>query len=209
MQRTRIKESALSFNSSWIGAFNYHPESENKLPVAETARKMTALFLENEITWASGTVPAWQVLISSITDTINDSSYFMDFPAARFIDANSRVLISLAERLYSNALNVEAVNNIAAWQYENTIEAKVVKDFESIPEVRSIVTENRLAEKTFSIFIYSVSYNDELMDRLLAKEFEILKEFSEHVISFNYKPFASADALGKHLSNAQRELLRR
>jgi hypothetical protein len=81
------------------------------------------------------------------------------------------------------------------------LEEDVVKEFSSIPEVKSIIAEISSIETIFIVFISSSIYDDDLMDSLLTKEIEILERFAKNTFSFRYLPFVSQDFRNNQLSS--------
>ena len=68
------------------------------------------------------------------------------------------------------------------------LESRVAKKFKDVPEVEAIYVDLYLDSKRFQILTSNSRYDDELMEKLLAIEFELKIEYRDITTSFDYIP---------------------
>lgn len=68
------------------------------------------------------------------------------------------------------------------------IEQAVLNEFAAIPEVIRIYVEQYRSEYIFKIFTSPDHYDDELMNKLLDNELDILDRFPSQLLTFHYLP---------------------
>lgn len=82
-----------------------------------------------------------------------------------------------------------------AGKSEGGLEESVVSAYVGMPSIRKITLEENHPEYVFNCLIEANAYNDEIMDELLEREYIILQQFPDYLITFHYIP-DSASTLG-------------
>ncbi|MGD0877788.1 MAG: hypothetical protein ABSA01_06540 [Anaerolineales bacterium] len=104
---------------------------------------------------------------------------------------NSTFAISeqLSRGIFEFIQNLNLYNYTSVLQKETIFEQEVVKTFSDIFELKVIYLERNQSTFSFKIFIMSKAYNDSLMDRLLDRELNLLQNFPNISMEFQYIPY--------------------
>ena len=88
------------------------------------------------------------------------------------------------------------------------LEQAIVSEFGVLSDVAMIYIEKFRSEFIFKIFVRADSYNDELMDLLLEREFDLLEQYSDLLMTFHYLPHTMAASAKGFVSETAKLIFR-